>query len=260
MKAITRLLPILVLGYFASGCWFDFGFSGFKIKTTVITAPSPTQRSVEVPDPFVLVSGQWLGDIYSSATGSQFALNPTYTDGEGKLHVSNGRIMALWTFHREGGHCGSLDFVRQVLDNQTHILQCDLRGARFTASPDSFDLNYPPASMTLIGADLNTQYGMPTVEYYDEYGTFIGQTTAAAVAGDGSWLQCAMPNLAGVYTGVYTMVITNASADGSRNVVGTAVVWAYGNDLPPPPPDPDPDPCNPSYGNLPAIECVPVVY
>ena len=86
---------------------------------------------------------------------------------------------------------------------------------------------------------------MPVVEFYDEYGTFIGQQVAASVAGDGSWLQSPAPNLAGVYSGVYTVVITNIDWDGGRNVVGTATVWVYGNDMPLPPPDPlpDPNPC-----------------
>jgi len=158
------------------------------------------------------------------------------------LHISNGRIIALWTFHRDGGHCGPLDFAFQVRDNMTCVLPCDLRGTRFTASPDSVDVNSPPGSITLGGSGLSTQYGMPVAEYYDEYGTFIGQQTASYVAGDGSWLQSPTPNLSGVYSGVYTVVITNTDWDGSRIVVGTATLWLYGNDMPPPPPDPDPDP------------------
>src|SRR2546423_11836513 len=177
MKAITKLTLVAALGIFLSGCWWDFGFSGFKIKTVFITAPSPTQRSVESPDPYVTVSGQWLGDLGLGGppTGSQFTIYPTLTGGDGKLHISNGRIIALWTFHRDGGHCGPLDFPFQVRDNMTCVLPCDLRGSRFTASPDSVDVNSPPGSITLGGSGLSTQYGMPIAEYYDEYGTFIGQ-------------------------------------------------------------------------------------
>jgi hypothetical protein len=261
MKGIKQILLVIALGYFLIGCGFpSFGFSGFKIKTTFITAPSPTQRSVESPDPFVTVSGEWIGDLGLGGppTGSQFFISPTLTDSQGMLHVSNGRIIALWTFHRNGGHCGFLTSSLVVRDNQTNVLQCDLRGTRFTAAPDSIDLNAPPPSITLIGSGLSMQYGMPVVEYYDEYGTFIGQATASSCAGDGSWLQSATPSLSGAYSGAYTVVITNAAGDGSRVVVGTAFLALFGNDYPPPPPDPLPDPCYPTNGDLPALECGPV--
>jgi len=97
---------------------------------------------------------------------------------------------------------------------------------------------------------------MPTIEFYDEYGTYLEGRTASAVSGDGTWLQTTVPNLSGVYSGIYTLVICNATPDGSRNIAGTSSVWVWGND--PPPPDPDQDPC---YGNVilnrPPMECLP---
>jgi hypothetical protein len=252
MSVKNRVTPTLVAVLagmsFIIGCGSDYGFPGFKIKTTFTTAPSPTPRSVVSPDPFVVVSGQWMGDLGLGGppTGSQFVIDPTFTDSQGRLDVPNGRIIAVWTFQRDGGHCGPLQFSFVVKDNQTNELPCDLRGIRFTASPDSIDANSPPATITLTGSSLTTQYGMPSVEYYDEYGTFIGQVGASSVADDGSWLQAATPGFYGVYSGAYTVVITNTDWDGSRNVVGTAIVSVYGND--PPPPDPLPDPCSPLGG------------
>jgi hypothetical protein len=126
-------------------------------------------------------------------------------------------------------------------------------------SPDVIDINAPPATAALLGQGLSTTYGMPTIEFYDEYGSYYQQTTASSVSADGTWLETSVPSLSGLYSGVYTMVIVNASPDGSRDVVGTASVWVYGNTYSPPP-DPDPDPCNPQNGNLPPPECEPILY
>jgi hypothetical protein len=242
MKGIMKLTLVAALGFFASGCWvIDFLFpSGFTIKTTYSTPSSPTQRGVTSPDPNVHV----IGSIASpqASCGNQGSLNLT-TDSEGKAKSRDWGADAYWNFQRIGGHagCGLLPSFGYLPCGGSVTLNCSSALA-FGMAPESIDVNAPPATATFTGAGLSTTYGMPTIEFYDEYGNFFNQTTASSVSADGTWLQAAVPSLAGLYSGTYTIVIVNATADGSRNAIGTASVWVYGNDLIEPPPDPDPDP------------------
>ncbi len=243
MKAIMTLTLVAVLGLFASGCWIiDFLFpSGFTIKTTFSTPPSPTQRGVTAPDPNVQVIGS-IASPFASC-GSIGYINAS-TDSEGKLKNRDFDANAYWNFQRIGGHCALRQAFGYISCGGTVSLDCPVASS-FAMTPDSIDVNAPPATATFTGAGLDATYGMPTLEFYDEYGTFFAQTTANSVSADGTWLQTSVPSLAGLYSGTYTVVIVNATADGSRNAVGTASVWVYGNDMPPPPPDPlpDPNPC-----------------
>ncbi|HEY3134750.1 MAG TPA: hypothetical protein VGL29_01750, partial [Blastocatellia bacterium] len=141
--------------------------------------------------------------------------------------------------------------IMSVVCGQTVQLVCNQTGTAFTMSPATIDINAPPATADLSGGGLDTTYGMPTVEFYDEYGSYIDGRTALAVSADGTWLQASVPDLSGAYSGSYTIVIVNATADGTRNIVGTANVWVYGNY--PPPPDPQPDPC--TEGGSRPMEC-----
>ncbi|HKA19104.1 MAG TPA: hypothetical protein VKN18_12510 [Blastocatellia bacterium] len=265
MKTAKRVLLIIALGYFATGCWFfdQLNPSGFTIKTVVITPPSPTQRQMINNDPNVQVIGNWQGDNgFGSICGSQQTLNIT-TGSDGTKRISDGRVPAVWIFTRSGGHtgCGTIfNILRAISCAQTTTLECTLTGSNFGISPASIDVNAPPATALLSGQGLNTTYGTPTVEFYDEYGSYLDGRVANTVSSDGTWLEATMPGLSGAYSGTYTIVILNATSDGSREVVGIATVWIYGNDAPVPPPDPVPDPCLQGSPDGPAPECTPVVY
>lgn len=261
MNGIMKLTLVATLGFFASGCWIVDLFTGphgFKVKTTFTALPSPTQNQLIFTDPNVSVSGQWLNDTYGSLCGGQFSFDGN-TGGDGQLNISDARVPANWRIARFGGHTGC----DRVIASNSLFLTCGAvvtincgAGSVFAMSPNQIDVNAPPATATFAGEGLNTTYGMPTIEFYDEYGTFFNQTTATYVSGDGTWLQGNVPSLAGLYSGTYTVVIVNATSDASRDAVGAATVWIYGNDMPPPPPDPDPDPtCGIPYNGQPALEC-----
>jgi hypothetical protein len=260
-KAITRLVLIFALGYCASGCFWDLPPSphGFTIKTTFTSPPSPTQSSVSNPDPNVQVIGNFKGfECLLDHCGSVQSFDIT-TGSDGKNHNSDWAAPGTWDFTRNGGHagCGVRTFLNRAIScGQTATLDCSIIPV-FAMSPDMIEINAPPATAALLGQGLSTTYGMPTIEFYDEYGSYYQQTTASSVSADGTWLQTNVPSLSGLYSGVYTMVIVNATPDGSRDVVGTASVWVYGNY--PPPPDPDPDPCLNPIGNVPP-ECEPILY
>lgn len=84
---------------------------------------------------------------------------------------------------------------------------------------------------------------MPVAEYYDQYsGVLVGSATAFSVASDGSSLQVSTPNLSGIYSGTYNIVVSNVVSDGSRTVAGVAPINACCIEPPPPEPPPDPPP------------------
>src|SRR2546428_10768189 len=107
MKAIMTLTLIAALGIFASGCWIiDFLFpSGFTIKTTFSTPPSPTQRGVVSPDPNVHVTGFYDNPNVPTGCGNIIIID-RFTDGEGKTKDRDFAANFSWTFHRIGGHAG----------------------------------------------------------------------------------------------------------------------------------------------------------
>lgn len=102
-------------------------------------------------------------------------------------------------------------------------------GFSLVANPGSVNLQAPPASGTISGpGGISTANGMPTVEYYDQYGYFIGGVTAVTVGGDGTWLEAPQPDMSNIYSGSYTVVTANA--DGQT--VGIAYMDAWGRDRP----------------------------
>jgi hypothetical protein len=100
----------------------------------------------------------------------------------------------------------------------------------FSASPDSIDLNSPPATMTISGSGISSQYYMPRVEFYDNNSNFVGSVTAVWVASDGSSLVAYTPDLSSVYSGTYQLAIVNINEGETRELIGVTNVDAYGRD------------------------------
>jgi len=85
--------------------------------------------------------------------------------------------------------------------------------------------------VTITGQGFDTTYGMPRVEYFDANGFWVGTTDATSVWGGGTALQCNVPNLSQVYSGTYTIRVTNKTSQGYySHRVGTASLSAYGRD------------------------------
>jgi len=133
-------------------------------------------------------------------------------------------------------------------------------GFFFFATPSAVDLQAPPADFTITGSGMSTTYGMPKVQYWDDYGQLLGETTASAVANDGSWLQATTPNTSQAYSGNWSVYVLNRRWDGGLEHVGSALISAYGRDYEPPPPPPDSDPCNNQKPNGQQMECYPILY
>jgi len=197
------------------------------------------------------IQGNWLFDN-GSAIGETRNFGP-FLCGQSSCRVDGGRVPARWRIvaGTPGAECiGYLESLeRDVTAGSTQVSRCVVFGVifPFTTAPASVDLQAPPATFDLTGSGLSTAYGMPQVEYVDQYtGAVIGSTTATAVNADGTWLQATMPDLSSVYSGTYNILISNVRDDGSREYIGTSTVDCYGRDVTfEPPPDPGPCGCPP---------------
>jgi hypothetical protein len=105
--------------------------------------------------------------------------------------------------------------------------------ASLTADPSSVYLPSPPTSVTISGQYFNATYGMPLVEYFDDYGYLIGTAAATYVSSDGSVISVPAPDLSFVYSGTYMLRVTNKTSSGYYvEVVGTASMNGWGRDRP----------------------------
>jgi len=118
----------------------------------------------------------------------------------------------------------------------------------FAFVPATADAQAMPSSFTISGDGIDGTYGMPLVDFYDEYGDLMASISATDLGIDGqgtTWLSSNPPYL--TYNGTYFAVVSNVLADGSFDIVGVATVDVInGQDLPPllgPSPTPDPGPC-----------------
>jgi hypothetical protein len=182
---------------------------------------------------------------YSGAQGGTTSFN--FFCGSGACNVAGGRVPARWRIIPNGGAC--LVFLtpldRDVTVGSTQQAACLIPNfGALSADPSSINLQAPPASVTISGGGFDATYGMPLIEYYDQYsGDLIASATASWVAADGLTLQLIAPDLMGVTSGSYNIVVSNIAADLSTTPVGVAPVTACCIDPLPPDPPPDPPPC-----------------
>ena len=201
------------------------------------------------------ISGQWLSD-YSGATGNVRSFSFLCL---GPCPIEGGRVPARWNIVAGTPQLECIGYLepnqRDVTLNSTQVSRCVIPGIifPFAPSPGSVNLQTPPTTVEMTGESLTTDYGMPYIEYRDTYtGALIGATSATSVSAKGTWLQAAMPDLSSVYSGVYTILVSNVRADGSLEPVGSSTIECYGRDYPyDPPPDPGPCDCPPDSPCLP---------
>ena len=253
MKApkYTWLIILLVtLAAIGAGCVTVFVSPGFGVITVRRTFPFGIFSARDVADPGRRIGGNW--DPFSNCnpcSSSDVVQFFAQTGTDGRTFVTRGRAPSLWTFYylaSDRGPCGFDSVKLPVYQNQYTAFICIQRpGSLFIAAPDSLNVNTAPATLTLQTTDagvVDPTYGMPVVDFFDEYGNVLAQATATSVSSDGSTLTINTPDLSACYTGTYGLSVMNAMADGTWDYFGSAVVDMYGNDPPPPDPDPTPDP------------------
>jgi len=159
------------------------------------------------------------------------------------------RAAANWKWVEHNGPCAGQFITFAVKQHDIQPLDCDETGtiplrAPFSPDPASIDLESPPAIVTVNGGGMDTTYGMPVVDFYDENGTLVARTTAHEVGWDGTMLRVYTPDLSSAQTGSFVLFVSNVTADGSLSEIGVLGIGVYTPE-PPPPPPPDPDPCEP---------------
>lgn len=140
----------------------------------------------------------------------------SYPNGETAFAIANNNGCVV--FSPRGFTCGQIETQ-------------PMTGTRlFFASPSAFNLQAPPSAFTIMGETISGAYGMPKVQFFDEWGTFIAETSAYQVAPDGTWLNVSTPDLSGVYSGKYSVEVANMTPSGTSEVIGSAHLEGYGRD------------------------------
>lgn len=188
------------------------------------------------------IQGSWYFD--NGPTTGTTTFFQAFTSS-GYYHVANGRVPARWGIAVPTGCIQYLDpFFRDVTVGSNQVSRCVIAFAGLTADPSSIDLANPPPTVTFAGGGFDATYGMPVIEYYDQYsGEMVASTTAFSVAGDGSTTVAYTPSLYGVYSGSYNIFVSNKASDGSNTMVGVATFSACCIDPGPSEPPPDPPEC-----------------
>jgi hypothetical protein len=265
----ASLTLVVALAGASAGCGFlEFLRSlGFSVHTTISVREAGRTRIVDLPR--VILDGFWQRD-FAGARGSTTRCD-VETNDNGRAVCGGGRAPAIWEFFNFGSRDG---FFNPCTGQRVTIFTAPLGtsdifcptgiGIFFTAAPDSIDVQSPPATFMVYGQGISAAYGMPVIEFWDETGTVVMQTTATEVAPDGTWARGTTPYIdaSRVYGGAYTVGVNNALAGGGYDTVGYASLSVTNSNPPPlpePEPEPTPTPCNQDPDG-PQMECQPLYY
>lgn len=238
----SLLSAVLLLASLTMGCW-PFG-GGDDPPQSGFSARGEMYVQSNVPGGLLFVTLTNVQGFWQFDNGSAVGNVKNFSSCCGTRHVDDGRVPARWIINAGPPGCGQLTNPNMDVNaGQTKVAACLTPGFvfAFAASPGWIDLQAPPSTMSMTGSGVTTAYGMPRLEYMNPYtGNLIAAATATSVSGDGTWLQANTPDLSEIYSGDYTVFVSNVQADGSLVYIGAATITAYGRDYqlfdPPPPP------------------------
>lgn len=183
--------------------------------------------------------------IPSGATGTLRSFDVT-TDFRSKALVPDAvapafwalRSVSGWDFFVPGGvfsgpriaSCNGHFTAGPINRGVYNTLICQERG-RFLLPFGFSSINVSDGGVEFeMGANrVSANYGMPTFQFYDAYGTYVAQTTATAIdAENGIWAKGWSHCLAGLPAGTYSVDLINATWDGAGERVSSAHVYLYG--------------------------------
>jgi hypothetical protein len=215
---------------------------GFKLRVfiEVFDSSHPNQTQV-IRDTGRSISAQFRSDR-PGAKGNNRGPVFARTDQFGDIDIIDGRAPALWRFTELDGLCSNQFVDVAVSKNSQESIICALvrrlQGS-FTSSPSAVEAESTPQPIAVYGEGISAEYGLPLIRYFDQNGVLVAETYADQVAPDGTWLTGSTTDLSSVYSGQYTVVICNATADGTWETLGAVTVEVFHYVEPPP----DPDPC-----------------
>ena len=163
------------------------------------------------------------------------------------------RVTAVAEWAECTGRIGHFNSIRAKYNHMVCLLERGhLPGIQLPTLPSAFDSAADAGPFVISGEGFNSTYGMPVIQFTNEYGVLAAQTQAMEVSPEGFWVKGWSGCLSDLPPGHYTVNVFNATADGTGAWVGSSSVEIY-NGYQEPPPDPCP-PC----GDGPCMECGPV--
>src|SRR6266568_1647992 len=137
--------------------------------------------------PYITLEADFVSDFDYTAAGNPATIRGQ-TDVEALLAVPNGRAPANWRIYWINGgspacpvafHNGStvaigLHRVEQVTCSITNNA-LSMSDSVLTIAPGTIATLAAPSTVTVYGQGSSSQYGMPLMQYYDIYGTLVGQ-------------------------------------------------------------------------------------
>ncbi len=226
----TPTLPPTTSG----GGFFVSTFTSFDLGPPVIA-------------PVVGLRLTWKKDL-TGAAGSASTQNIT-TNSAGVGIVSNGRVPATWNFKwvfSVTGPCEGLSIDQDAKEIDDDVgLVCTVETfpgnvqvatasslPSYTFSPDPIATDRSTGDEAFIlGSGFNQQFGMPLLQYFDLNGNLVAQSSADAVAADGSWMSTPVPDISQLSVGTYVGILNNANSAGGYDILGVVSVQV----VPPPP-------------------------
>jgi len=261
MKRAYSLLLTLSLLFFVYGCEPDLPPTtpggGFYVTTwgwnQTVAAALP------FPVGSITIQGEWSSDCPTQggvgALGSPATWEQTSTleNGIASILVVNGRVCANWNiawltnspFPGCAGLTGELSVPYGAPYQQTLPIACILTPAGisgspieisggdggdggdggpegFTFTPDPIYNGTTTGAITATGGGFSSEYGMPLFQYFTSSGTLVAQATATYVAPSGTYASGPVPSgISSAPAGVYFGIISNATAGGSYQIIGS---------------------------------------
>src|SRR3989440_2010304 len=181
--------------------------------------------------------------IPSGSTGRVQTFDVT-TNSKAKAIVPDGIAPAFWQIHAISGwdfpdidvfgniepaSCDGKSGVFIPHPGQFSEIECRPAGILPPTIPNTINVTESSVEIEVLGSGVTTTYGMPTLQFYDPYGTFAAQTAATTIdTENGIWAKGQSASLTGLPAGTYTVDLINGTANGVGEKVGSGVVYLYG--------------------------------
>jgi len=217
---------IVVLGIDSNG--LDHKLPGARMTGHLARLPSPPFSGVPI--------------VPAGATGNKKEFDVTL-NAKSKAIVPDGVSPAAWQFKCESGcdypdiplspfsppriaSCTGKSGIFASKTGEFNMLECvPQRGLIGPLSHSSIDVSGPAVEVQVAGEGVSAAYGMPALQFFDMYGTYVAQTSASAVDTEyGLWAKGWTGCLAGLPTGTYSVQVVNATGE----VVGGGHTYLYG--------------------------------
>ncbi len=173
--------------------------------------------------------------VGSGATGAYWTFGVTANE-KGKAYVYDTLAPAFYKvtagtgWSKCTGMTGTVHIDRGVLNHlecKEYRIGGPILGGPFSNS--TINVNTAAVEFTMGGEGINAAYGMPTFQFFNQYGTLVAQTPATAIdTENGIWAKGWSNCLTGLPVGPYNVLLMNATADGVGQRAGASSVYLAG--------------------------------